>query len=67
MKRYGDTKTALVLSEKALAVYSDTDPLDIIERDDGTYSIRGIDQRDGMTADDVNKYLEDLAVEIGIE
>ena len=64
MKRYGDTKTNLELSAKALAVYAETDPLDIIENEDGMFSIRGIEERDGLTAEEVNKFLEDLASEI---
>ena len=64
MKIYGSTKTHLTLTAKAQRAYDNTDPLRIIEHDDGTYSIRGIEDRDGMTAADVNQWLEDLADEI---
>lgn len=64
MKIYGNDKTDLVLSAKASRMYAECDPLKIIEQDDGSYSIRGIEDRDGMTADDVNRWLEDLADEI---
>ena len=63
MKIYGNEKTSLVLSAKAAAIYAECDPLKIIEHEDGTYSIRGIEDRDGMTAADVNEWLEDLADE----
>lgn len=62
--RYGDGKTSLVLTEKALAAYSESDPLDIIETDDGVFSMRGIEDRDNMTAEQVNTWLECLYDEI---
>ena len=62
-KRYGDSKTDLVLSDKAARIYSECDPLDIIEHEDGSYSIRGIEDRNGMTAEEVNLWLEDLSDE----
>lgn len=61
MKIYGNEKTSLVLSDKALEVYSSTDPLKIVEEDDGTYSMTGCFERYGMTADDVNRVLEQMA------
>lgn len=64
MRIYGNEKTNLILSGKATRMYAECDPLKIIEQDDGSYSIRGIEDRDGMTADDVNRWLEDLADEI---
>ena len=60
MKRYGDTKTALNLTEKAFAAYSETDPLDIYEHDDGSYSMRGACEFNNLTAADVNDILEDF-------
>ena len=60
MKRvYGYTKTNLTLSEKAQAVYSASDPLKIIENDDGTYDMEGVYTITGLTADEVNRLLED--------
>ena len=61
MKIYGNEKTDLVLSDKAYEVYSNTDPLNIIEEDDGTYSMKGCFGRYGMTAEDVNRFFEELA------
>ena len=60
MKIYGNRNTSLKLSEKALAVYSDTDPLQIIENDDGRYDITGAFEYCDVTADEVNSILEDL-------
>lgn len=64
MKRYGDTKTNLTLTEKAFKAYSECDPCSIIEHDDGSFSIMGIDERHGMTEQEVNAYFEQLADEI---
>ena len=61
MKIYGNEKTNLELTDKAFAVYSDTDPLKIIEEDDGTYTMTGVFERYGMTAEDVNRVLESFA------
>ena len=66
MKIYGNTKTNLELSDKASAMYAECDPLTITEHEDGSYSIRGLEDRDNMTAADVNQWLEDLADDIGI-
>lgn len=57
---YGNENTNLVLTEKAERAYSATDPLKIIERADGTYSLRGCEDRDGMAEEEVNEWLEDL-------
>lgn len=67
MKIYGNEKTNLQLSEKAAAMYAQCDPLTITEHDDGTYSLSGVEDRDNMTADDVNQWLEDLADDCGEE
>ena len=64
MRIYGNEKTNLILSGKAARMYAECDPLKIIEQDDGSYSIRGIEDRDGMKVEDVNRWLEDLADEI---
>lgn len=58
-KRYGSDSTALTLTEKALAVYSSSD-ITIYEEPDCTYTLCGIDARDGLSADEVNEVLEDL-------
>lgn len=64
MKTYGNDKTGLQLSDKAQSFYEWTDPLKIIEQDDGTYSIRGFDRRDGLSADQVNSLFEQLYDEL---
>lgn len=64
MKIFGNDKTALTLTDKAATMYAECDPLQIIEHDGGSYSIRGIEDRDGMTAEEVNEWLEDLADEM---
>lgn len=64
MKIFGNRKTSLTLSARAEEAYSVCDPLQIIEREDGTYSIKGFETRDGMTAAEVNDWLEELADEI---
>ena len=66
MKIYGNTKTNLTLTEKAAAMYAECDPLTIAEHEDGSYSISGIEDRDGMTAEDVNAWLEELADDCGV-
>jgi hypothetical protein len=70
MKRYGNEKTKLFLTEKAEAVYSDSDPLEILERETPyglRYDLRGVLEADGLTAEEVNRTLEDLADGIGAE
>lgn len=66
-RTYGNTKTNLTLTAKAQQAYNNADPLRILEHEDGTYSLRGIEDRDGMTAVDVNQWLEDLANETAEE
>ena len=70
-KVYGDTKTSLTLTEKAYSAYSQCDPCSIreYESDDGDllYAISGIDDRRDMTEEDVNRYFESLADELGEE
>ena len=63
-KRYGWEPTALKLTEKAEKAYDETDPIAIIEHADGTYSVDGGMKRDGMTAEEVNEFFEELADEI---
>lgn len=66
-KKYGNEKTNLDLTAKALAVYSGEE-IDIyehiVEDEDGnktyTYTMHGIIEADGITEDEVNKLLEDL-------
>jgi hypothetical protein len=67
MKIYGNDKTSLTLSDKAEAAYAECDPLTITEHEDGSYSISGIEDRSGMTAAEVNRWLEDLADDMGLE
>lgn len=62
-KVYGNEKTSLKLSALALDVYSNTDPLKIIEESDGTYTMTGCFEQTGMSADDVNSFLEELGSE----
>lgn len=74
MKRiYGDEKTHLTLTEKADQIYSNTDPLKIIEEeyedDDGEkkyrYFIAAYFGDKAMTADELNAFLEYMADEVG--
>lgn len=60
MKRFGDTKTSLTLTEKAQIAYNETDPLDIYEVEDGTFEVDGVMRLFNCTADDINNYLEEL-------
>lgn len=65
-KHYGNEPTHLTLTEKAYAVYSNSFPLDIYEREteDGyTYRMTGAIVDDELTADDVNELLETLGEE----
>lgn len=62
-KSYGDEKTNLTLTAKAYAAYCDTDPLSIYERetDEGfRYALRGFDDCDNLTAEQVNATLEEI-------
>lgn len=63
MKHFGFEPTNLILSKDAQSIYDDTDPIDIYEADDGTYSIRGAIEADGLTAAEVNSALIALAAE----
>lgn len=67
-KRYGDTRTNLILTEKAQKVYNVTDPIDIYEQEEKddvlVYSMRGVIVKDDLSADDVNQILEEFADEI---
>ena len=61
MKRiYGRQKTSLSLSEEAERIYSVTDPMTIIEHDDGegnlSYSIPDFCES-GLTAEDVEAFI----------
>lgn len=63
MKHYGNKKTKLKLTEKAFTNYSNSDPLDIYEKetDNGfIYRITGIIEADGLTAAEVIETLESL-------
>lgn len=63
MKIYGNEKTNLTLSDKAQEYLDKTDPIRIEEfkTDDGyIYNIRGCFERYRMTAEDVNRILEEL-------
>ncbi len=63
MKIYGNEKTSLQLSEKAARMYAECDPLQIIEEDDGSFTMHGIEERAGMSGEEVNSWLEQLADE----
>ena len=74
MKRiYGNEKTNLTLTEKAYQIYSNTDPLRIIEEEyedeDGEkkyrYFIAAYFRDKGMTEDELNAFLEYMADEVG--
>ena len=62
-KVYGNEPTNLKLSDLAFEVYSNTDPLTIVEETDGTYSMHGCFEQTGMTAEEVNSFLEELGSE----
>ena len=74
MKRiYGNEKTNLTLTEKAYQIYSNTDPLRIIEEEyedeDGEkkyrYFIAAYFGDMAMTENELNAFLEDVADEVG--
>ena len=74
MKRiYGNEKTNLTLTEKAYQIYSNTDPLRIIEEEyedeNGDkkyrYFIAAYFGDKAMTEDELNAFLEEIADEIG--
>lgn len=73
MKRiYGNEKTHLTLTEKAYQIYSNTDPLRIIEEEyedeDGEkkyrYFIAAYFADKAMTESELNAFLEEIADEI---
>ena len=73
MKRiYGNEKTHLELTEKAYQIYSNTDPLRIIEEEyedeEGEkkyrYFIAAYFRDKGMTAEQINEFFEALADEV---
>lgn len=65
MKRYGNEKTRLTLTDKAQDFYNMTDFLDIYEYEDSegncTYSVIGCFERYNMTEDELNVFLEELS------
>ena len=74
MKRiYGNEKTHLTLTEKADQIYSNTDPLRIVEEeyDDEygekkyRYFIAAYFSDKAMTENELNAFLENMADEIG--
>ena len=74
MKRiYGNEKTHLNLTEKAYQIYSNTDPLRIVEEeyedDNGEkkyrYFIAAYFGDMAMTEGELNAFLEDMADEVG--
>ena len=74
MKRiYGDEKTHLELTEKAYQIYSNTDPLRIVEEEyededrekKYRYFIAAYFGDKAMTEVELNAFLEDMADEIG--
>ena len=70
---YGHEKTNLTLTEKAYQIYSNTDPLRIVEEeyedDDGEkkyrYFIAAFFGDKPMTEDELNAFLEEITDEIG--
>lgn len=63
-RSYGNENTSLILSDKAFEAYNNSDPLSIYEYDteDGTfYDMEGIIEVEGVSAEDVNWLLEELA------
>lgn len=70
---YGHEKTNLTLTEKAYQIYSNTDPLRIIEEEyedeDGEkkyrYFIAAYFGDKAMTENELNAFLEEIADEIG--
>ena len=60
-KKYGSENTNLVLTKKADMFYSETDPLDIFEHHDGTYTTKGFINATFDSAEALNKSLENMA------
>lgn len=56
---------ALGCSKKALDFYSDTDPLKIVQLNDGSYKISGFDNRIVSNDDELVNLLEFYAQEYG--
>ena len=46
-----------VLTKDAMAVYTETDPLEIFVDDDGLYYVRGCFDRDEMTCEQLNDFI----------
>lgn len=74
MKRiYGNEKTHLTLTEKADQIYSNTDPLRIVEEEyedengekEYRYFIAAYFGDMAMTEDELNAFLEGMADEVG--
>ena len=59
-KIYGKEPTELVLSEKAAKFYAETEPLTIMEWENGLYDISGSLIANDLTAEKVNALLEDF-------
>ena len=65
-RSYGNESTHLTLSDKAAAVFSDADPLEIMERyEEGEngyiYDVIGCVERAEMTEEEVNAFLESIS------
>ena len=60
-KKYGSQNTNLVLTKKADKFYSETDPLNIFENEDGTYRTTGFLEATFENAAGLNAALEDMA------
>ena len=58
MKCYGDTKTSLILTDRAYAAFDSSWPLKIYVDDDGLCYMRGVIDADELTAAEVNEILE---------
>lgn len=71
-RRFGDTNTNLVLSDKAQQFYNGADPIDIYEYDDGdvchyTLKLWGDRESSQMTAEEINAELEAIAESLDCE
>jgi hypothetical protein len=60
-RKYGSQNTNLILTTKADKFYSETDPLNIFEHEDGTYTVTGLFNGTFENAKTLNDELEAYA------